>query len=139
MKIAIRYFSKTGNTKKLAEAIAQSVGVVAQSIEVPIVEKVDVLFLGSSVYGGTVDPQIRSFLLNLKKEQAELLVYFGTAALLSSSYKSVRRICRKQNLNLSEREFHCRGASGKLHKGRPNKDDIQKVAEFAKSFLTEKH
>ena len=48
MKIAVRYYTKTGNTKKLAEAIGNAVGAEALPISVPITEPVDVLFLGNS-------------------------------------------------------------------------------------------
>ena len=45
MKIAVRYYTKTGNTKKLAMAIAEAVGVEAKPISVPVDEPVDILFL----------------------------------------------------------------------------------------------
>lgn len=48
MKKAVRYFLKLGNTRKIAEAIAQGAGVEAISIsdEPGLVEFVDVLYLG---------------------------------------------------------------------------------------------
>ena len=51
LNIEVRYYSKTGNTKKLADGIAKTLGVKAKSLEEPINGEVDVLFLGSSVYG----------------------------------------------------------------------------------------
>jgi len=50
MKIAIRYYTKTGNTKKLAEAIASAIDVEAKTVDEPLSEDVDILFLGSAVY-----------------------------------------------------------------------------------------
>lgn len=44
MKIAIRYYTKGGNTKKLADAISQATGVAAESVEQPLAEDVDILF-----------------------------------------------------------------------------------------------
>lgn len=57
MKNAIRYYAETGNTKKLAEAIGEAVGICPETVEVSVIEDVDVLFLGSSVYAacGTGD------------------------------------------------------------------------------------
>ena len=40
MKIAVRYYTKTGNTKKLAEAVANAVGAEALPISVPVAEPV---------------------------------------------------------------------------------------------------
>ena len=46
MKTAVRYYTKTGNTKRLAEAVAGAVGAEALPISVPVTEPVDVLFFG---------------------------------------------------------------------------------------------
>ena len=35
MKIAIRYYTKTGNTKKLAEAIGSAINVEAKTVDEP--------------------------------------------------------------------------------------------------------
>ena len=50
MKCAVRYYTKTGNTKKLAEAVAAALGVEALPISVPVEEAVDILFLWNSYY-----------------------------------------------------------------------------------------
>ena len=48
MKIAVRYYTKTGNTRRLAEAVAEAVGAEALPISEPVTEKADILFLGNS-------------------------------------------------------------------------------------------
>ena len=60
MKIAVRYYTKTGNTKRLAEAIAEAVGAKALPISTPIAEPVDILFLGNSYYAFSIDPEGKS-------------------------------------------------------------------------------
>ena len=50
MKAAVRYYTKSGNTKKLADAIAKAVGVEADTVDHQLEEDIDILFLGSSVY-----------------------------------------------------------------------------------------
>lgn len=57
MKYAVRYYTKTGNTKKSALEVASALGVEAQTTEVPLEEAVDILFLGSSVYAAGVDKE----------------------------------------------------------------------------------
>ncbi|AEV27993.1 flavodoxin [Sphaerochaeta pleomorpha str. Grapes] len=134
MDIAIRYYTKTGNTKKLAEAIAKTVGVPAETIETPL-EKADILFLGSSVYGGTLDPSVREFLSRLQPGQVSKIVVFGTAAILHSTYRPIKRIAKQKGLSVSDKEFHCRGQAGKLHANRPNEEDLHAVSLFANSFV----
>ena len=55
MKVEVRYFTRTGNTKKLADAISEALGVKAETVDAPLSEKADILFLGSSVYAAGVD------------------------------------------------------------------------------------
>lgn len=57
MRVEVRYYSKTGNTKKLAEAVAKAAGVEAKTTSSPIMEGTDILFLGSSVYAAGVDDE----------------------------------------------------------------------------------
>ena len=54
MRIAVRYYTKTGNTKRLAEAVGKAIGVEALPISEPISEPVDILFLGNSYYAFTL-------------------------------------------------------------------------------------
>jgi hypothetical protein len=61
MKIAIRYYTKTGNTKKLAEAIGSAINVEAKTVDEPLTEDIDILFLGSAVYAAGIDQKIKDF------------------------------------------------------------------------------
>ena len=36
MKVAVRYYTKTGNTRRLAEAVAEAVGAKALPISTPV-------------------------------------------------------------------------------------------------------
>ena len=74
MKVAVRYYTKTGNTKRLAEAVAQAVGVEALPISSPVTEQVDVLFLGNSYYAFSIDPEVRSFIRSLDKSMIGKIV-----------------------------------------------------------------
>ena len=135
MTFAVRYYTKTGHTKKLAEAIAGALGVEALPISTPVSEAVDILFLGNSYYAFSIDPEVRSFIQSLEKEKVGKIVNFGTAALLNSTYKKVKAEADKIGIPMDEREFHCRGEFMGAHKGRPNDEDLAAAAAFAKSIV----
>lgn len=137
MKTAVRYYTKTGNTKRLAEAVAEAVGVQALPISVPITEPVDVLFLGNSYYAFTIDPEVRGFVRSLNKETVGKIVNFGSAAMLNSTYKKVKAEADKAGVPMDPREFHCRGEFKGIHKGRPNDEDLNAAAAFAKAICAE--
>jgi flavodoxin len=61
MKIAVRYQSHGGNTKVVTEIIAKAAGVTAESIEKPIDETVDILFIGGGAYYRNIDPSLKIF------------------------------------------------------------------------------
>ncbi len=62
MNIAVRYYSRSGNTKLLAEAIAKGVGVEAISVDAAnskIEKEVDVLFIGGALYAYGLDKHLK--------------------------------------------------------------------------------
>ena len=131
MKIAIRYFTRSGNTKKLADAIADAVGVEAKEVSVPLEEPVDILFLGSSVYAAGVDDAVKKFIVD-NHANIGTLYNFSTAALISSTYKQIQKLAGENGVKVAEEEFHCRGSFTVMHKGRPNQEDLDAAAAFAK-------
>lgn len=137
MNIAVRYYTKTGNTKKLADEIARAAGVEAQTTDVPLDAEVDILFLGSSVYAAGVDSAVKNFIADLSPAQVKKVVNFSTAALLPSTYKQVKELVEKKGIVMAAEEYHCKGSFGLLHKSRPNETDLEKAYEFAQEVLGE--
>ncbi len=137
MKTAVRYYTKTGNTKRLAEAVADAVGTEALPISVPVDEPVDILFLGNSYYAFSIDPEVRNFIRSLDADKIGRIVNFGSAAMLNSTYKKVKAEADKAGIPMDAREFHCKGEFKGLHKGRPNAEDLAAAAEFAKGIIND--
>jgi len=135
MTIGVRYYTKTGNTKKLAEAIAQAVGAEALPISEPIREPVDILFLGNSYYAFSIDPEVRAFIRGLDKKKVGRIVNFGSAAMLNSTWKKVKAEAEKVGIAVDDQEFHCRGEFKGIHKGKPDEADLKAAAEFAKKII----
>ncbi len=135
MKYAVRYYTKTGNTKKLADAIAGVLGIKALPITTPITEPVDILFLGNSYYAFSIDPEVRKFVSSLDKKLVGKIVNFGSAAMLNSTYKKVKAEADKVGIPMDQKEFHCKGEFKGIHKDRPNEDDLKAAALFAKKFM----
>jgi flavodoxin len=134
MKVAVRYYTKTGNTKRLAEAVAKAIGAEALPLSSPIEEPVDILFLGNSYYAFSIDPEVRAFIRSLSKDKVGRIVNFGSAAMLNSTWKKVKAEADKIGIPMEKREFHCKGEFKGLHKGRPNSEDLAAAAAFAKSI-----
>lgn len=133
MKAAVRYYTRSGNTQKLANAIAEAVGVQAESVAVSLPEKTDVLFLGCSYYAFDVDEAVKDFVL-ANAEKIGKIVCFGTSAMMKSTKKPLKKVVKEAGVQLADEEFHCRGEFGRMHKGRPDAEDLRKAADFAKAI-----
>ena len=134
MTYAVRYYTRTGNTKRLADAIATELGVEALPISVPVTEAVDILFLGNSYYAFNIDPEVKDFVASLDNDKVGKIVNFGSAAMLNSTWKKVKAEADKKGIPMDEKEFHCKGEFKGLHKGRPNAEDEAAAAQFAKQY-----
>ena len=136
MNICVRYFSRGGNTKKVAEAIAEELGVEALDIT-NAVEEADVLFLGSSMYAFTVDKNIKKFVSELKSNNTKMIVNFSTSASDSSTHKKVNKCVKDPNIQYYREHFSIPGEFLKMNKGRPNEEDLKAAKEFARKVIDE--
>ena len=92
MKIAVRYQSRGGNTKAVAEVIANSLGVKAETVDSAITERVDVLFVGGGVYMGKMDESLYNFLSELNSENVGQIVCFSTTGSMASTIKQIKQL-----------------------------------------------
>lgn len=135
MNIEVRYYSKSGNTKKLANAIAKQADVQAKSINENVQGDVDILFLGTGVYAFDIDPELKEYITTLNPANIKTVVVFSTAAIVKSAYEKTKQYLETQGLNVSDQEYHCPGHYKFLRKDRPNTDDIEGAEQFAKSII----
>ena len=131
MKIAVRYFSKSGNTKKLADAIAAELGVEAKDVSQPLGEKAELLFICNSMYWAGIDKSVRSF-IRANADKIGTMVNVSTAALAESTFGRMRKLAAEEGVKLSGSEFHCRGSFHALHAGHPDEADLSAAKAFAK-------
>jgi flavodoxin len=134
MKIAVRYYSRTGNTKKLADAIADEIGVQSKLVTDGLEEDTEVLFLGSALYALALDKHMVEFIDSL--EGRNIKVYcFSTTALLPSSYGTLKKALNKVGIEPEKKDFHCRGRFGALHSSMPDQKAIKAVRKYAKEII----
>lgn len=136
MKIAVRYYTRSGNTKKLADAVAQTASVESKDITCPLDEKADILFLGCSYYAFDVDEAVKKFIIE-NKDHIGKIVCIGTSAMMKSMKKPVRKVADTVGVAVADEEFHCRGEFAKIHKGRPNEKDLADASAFVMGIITE--
>lgn len=136
MRIEVRYFSKGGNTSKLAQAIAEAVGAVAMTTADGLSEKCDLLFLGASVYAGRPDKEVLSFIQRNAKEIGCIAV-FGSSASGRSTFSSIQAAAEDAGVKVLLSDFSCYGRFMFLHKNHPDERDLSRAAAFAMARVEE--
>ena len=136
MKIAMRYFtkSKKGNTEKIAKFIEDKTGVKALDVSHPLEEEVDELLLVNAMYAADIDKEIKEF-LKANKEKIKCLVNINSSASGKSTLKAVKKVCDKEGIKVSEKEFHTVASWIFINKGRPNADDFARLEAFLKEVV----
>jgi flavodoxin len=85
MRTCVLYFSRTGNTKLMAEAISDSIKAPAFDIassEPSVTENFDILILGTPVEGSRPPMETLAFIERLPKTEGKKAILFCTYALL---------------------------------------------------------
>ena len=109
MKTAVRYYSRTGNTKVIAEAIAPVAGCQAESIEVPLEGVTDILFLGGALYWGKIPRTLKEYIKRLSPQQVKYVAVFTTAGILESASEIYKVFLRYHDLKVMKDTYFCNG------------------------------
>jgi flavodoxin len=137
MNIKVFYWSKTGNTKKVAAAMANVLGCKADSIlsnSEPV--SANILFLGAAVYATfnhEVDPVVSEFIGRLDPAKIGKVVLFCTG-FADTAIKIMRELLKKKGIPLAENSFFCKGKLFIFFNfGHPNDTDLENAKIFAKT------
>lgn len=110
MYIAVRYCSKTkfGNTRRIAEAIADGIGVRAVSIadEPELKEKADILFLGGAPYANIMAPELREYANGLDPSMVTKVVLFTTSNWSRRTVLALKKRLKGNGISVSEEYFY---------------------------------
>jgi len=135
MSIAVRYQSRGGNTKMVAEAIAKAAGVTAEPVDVPLNEPVDLLFVGGGVYAFSMDGALKTFVDALDLNTVKSAAAFSTGGFVSIAGKIASRI-KSAGVPVSK-DTLCLKLGGGKEKSLSDKH-LEKIDEFVKAVQMRK-
>ena len=128
------YYSISGNTKKVAEAIADELEVKAESIKSKEwLTKGSFVFLGSGCYGGKPGKGLQDF-ISRNDFNGRQVALFGTS--MGGKGDEVRVMEELLHWEGAEIKgsFYCKGRFVLVSRGHPNDEDLAKAREFAKGM-----
>ena len=130
MNIAVRYYSRSGNTKAVAEAIAAAAQVAAVSVDQPdaaLAGPADVLFIGGALYAYGIDSHMKEYLKSLKKGDAKKAVIFSTSWISKHAIDLIKKGLGEAGIPVVEESFYV--------KNKPNSEQLKAAEAFARKFL----
>ena len=126
MKCAVSYYSRSGNTRLLAEAIADELGVEAvsaDSSDATISGHIDVLFIGGALYAYGLDKKLVSYIRALDGDMVGRAVLFSTTWLSKHSFDLMRKELEARGIAVAERTFYA--------KNKPTPERLKEAKAFA--------
>jgi flavodoxin I len=137
-EVAVLVDSRGGNTRKIADAIAEELGVRAEDVttEVPDAK---LLFLGSGTYGGKPGEVMVKFITS-NKFTGRKIALFGTSASLAGGQKMIvdmtEMVVQKGATLVGS--YHCKGRFLLVNWSHPDREDLENAKQFARQMLNKK-
>lgn len=126
----VRYYSRSGNTKALAEAIAKALNVEAVSVDsenAEIKEPVDILFIGGALYAYGLDKHLKTYLENLVGSKIKKAVVFSTSWLSKHSVDLIKNSLKEKGIDVEEKYIYA--------KNKPSEEDIIDAKKIVKEII----
>ena len=112
MNVAIRYQSRGGHVKEMAEIIAEGAEVEPISIDdprAPITKPVDVLFIGGALYKFQLDPSMVEYLDSIPEGMVRKAIVFGSSALTRRPVYMIQERLKQKGVDIHPMALYMRG------------------------------
>ncbi len=136
MNSKVIYFTKTGHSRKIGKRLGEELQVEALDVkENPKLKDVDLLFVVGGIYGGKSDPKLLNYLDTLEAGAVKKAVLITSCTSMKSPQNQVRERLEAKGVEVSKKEFICKGNFLIFGWGHPNKEDLQNAVDFAKKHF----
>lgn len=129
--VAVRYYSKSGNTKLLAEAIGKGAGVIPISVDedsAKITEDIDVLFIGGALYAYGLDKVMNEYLAGIDGSRVKKAVVFSTSWISKHSIDLIKKALVAKGIEVADETCYVRN--------KPNEKQMAEAEAFAKKMIS---
>jgi len=135
-EVSVLVDSRGGNTRKVADAIAEELGIKAENVTTSPLNDAKILFLGSGTYGGKPGEAMLKF-TGSGNFSGRKVAIFGTSASLAGGQKMITAmtdiLMQKGATILGS--YHCKGRFFLVNWGHPNDEDLNNAKKFAREML----
>lgn len=133
MKTGIIYYSKTGHSKKIADAISTALQIKAEDIKTnPDLSDMDLLFIIGGIYAGKSDQTLFEYVKKIDNSKVKKVALITSCASNKTKQVLIREELEKNHIEVLPEEFICKGNFLIMSHGHPNATDIKDAVSFAK-------
>ena len=134
--VSVLVESRGGNTRKVADAIAEELGTNAGDVGATPDGGTGILFLGSGTYGGNPGQAMMQFIESTDFTGRKVAL-FGTSSSVAGSQKMIDvmagALAAKGAVVLGN--FQCRGKFLFTNRSHPSPEDLENAKKFARDML----
>jgi len=133
MNYQVIYFSRKGNTKKIADAIASELDNKSEEVKNAELKNDTFIFLGSGCYGGKPGKKIQRFIENNDFNNRDIALFGTSGGGDGEETEVMEKMLKEKNANIKGRYF-CMGKFWFLNKNKPDEKDIDGAEKFVKKM-----
>ena len=134
----IIYYSRGGNTRKVAEAIAEELQVNATNVNNASIGEIDnemVLFLGSGNYGGRPGSKIIEFIKKNDFSNMQVALFGTSGGGKGNELKLMEEIIELNGATVKGK-FYCKGKTfGLINRRNPTAEELNEAKSFAQKMV----
>jgi flavodoxin len=134
--VSVLVDSRGGNTRKVADTIAEEMGINARDVTTSLTDDAKILFLGSGTYGGKPGEVMMKFIESANFTGRKVAL-FGTSASSAGSQKMIDMMADTLKLKGATilGSYHCKGKFLLVNRGHPDKEDLDNAKKFAREMI----
>ena len=146
MKSIVVYYSKSGNTEKIAQAIAAGLGTTAKKLDEVNPRELtgyDVIGIGSAVHRGAPDKSVLDFIQKMPELKGKKAALFCTKSIAGdkTTIAAMRKGVEAKGMIFAGSycavglsRFFADFGPRIVHRGHPTKEELAKAEEFGRSL-----
>lgn len=133
MRTAVIFATKTGHSRKLAEAIGKELAVEPQEFkQFSGIQPVDLLFLAGGIYAGKSLPEFLGFIQSLQPEMVRKVVLVTSSMGKKTRQETIRQLLLEKGIEVAKDEYTCQGSFLFFGMGHPDASELEAAAAFAR-------
>ncbi|MEL7645764.1 MAG: flavodoxin domain-containing protein [Anaerolineaceae bacterium] len=136
MNSALAYYSVTGHSGKIANAIGEALQIPVYDLKKnPDISDCDLLFLVSGIYGGAANPKMLAYFKKLDGGKVRKAALLTTSAGGETPQRQAREMLQALGIQVFAEEYTCLGTFFIFRRGHPNQQEIAEAVAFTRRVI----